>query len=163
MALGWCVAQTKPNAERQVRRRLRDQLFAAYLPLLTVRRAVLGRMVERQVPLFPGYLFVEIDLDAERWKAVTNTRGMLALLPTSERPISVTPQVIDDLRTAEYGGLFKRGVVRPGERVRVFRGTLVDQVLECIETNGDRLKLLWVCLGAPRVVYARISDVTVLS
>jgi len=162
MPADWYVCQTKPNSERQVRRRFEDQGFLAYLPLLSARRAINGRILERKAPLFPGYVFVTLDTDDDEWKPATATKGVLTLLPSSERPRAISARDVEAIRSAESAGLFRSGVVRPGERVRMFRGTLVDQVLECIESKGDRLKLLWNCLGAPRVVYARISDVTVL-
>jgi|SRR5262249_39829702 len=162
MPYDWYVCQTKPNAERQVWRRFNDQNFIAYLPLLSARKAVNGRIYERKAPLFPGYVFISLDMTSEIWKPATQTRGVLHILPHSDSPRAIAAHHVEDIQRAEGEGLFKCGVVRPGEKVRMFRGTLVDQILECLESKGDRLKLLWNCLGAPRVVYARLADVTVL-
>lgn len=165
MAIEWYCAQTYPLREMAARRRLRDQEFDVYLPLETVRRPISGRVVDQQKPLFPGYLFVQLDLDddpEQRWKGVSYTKAIMSLLPSSERPEIIQRSQIERLADFEKQGFFKRGTVRPGERVRVWRGMLADQVLECIESHDDRIRCLWNCFGAPRVVNLRISEVTVL-
>jgi transcription antitermination factor NusG len=89
MAFHWYVAQTYPNAEASAERRLNRQLFATHLPRRTTRTLRLGKIVERAGPCFPGYLFVPLDVAGETWKGACYTRGVLRLLPISERPLRV--------------------------------------------------------------------------
>jgi len=161
MALSWYVAQTKPQSEAIADKELANQAFTTYLPRVTVRRKVVGRMSEVLEPLFRGYIFVALDLAADHWKAVNSTRGVLALLPRPAEPQSIAASEIDGLKELEGQGLFKTGAVKPGEKVRVWRGSLADHVLECIEDRGARIRCLWACFGAPRVVDVALSDVTV--
>lgn len=164
MAVAWYVAQTKPNAERQATRRLKAQAFAVYVPMLRNRTASRGTVREQSTPLFPGYVFVRLDLDDPEghWKAVNSTRAVLTLLPTSERPAAVRAEDVEGLQQAEAQGVFRRGIVAPGERVKVFRGNLANQVLECVANEGERLRCLWYCLGAHRVVSVPAANVLVL-
>lgn len=163
MAFAWYVAQTKPNAERIAVRRLNEQSFTTYLPLLTSRHAKNGRVTERKTPLFRGYLFISLDLLDDYWKRVNSTYAVLALLPRSDNPVSIAGRHVESLRTAELNGYFRAGAILPGDRVQVFRGTLAGQVLECIDGGGgSRIKCLWSCLGAMRVVSVPIVDVTVM-
>src|SRR5262245_9252750 len=127
MPAGWYVCQTKPNAERQVRRRFDDQGFICYLPLLSARKAVNGRIFERKAPLFPGYVFISLDVDCDNWKPATATKGVLTILPHSDAPRAIDCRHVESIQRAETDGLFKSGMVRVGEKVRMFRGTLVDQ------------------------------------
>lgn len=160
----WFAIHVKPNAERAAWRRLRDQCFEVYLPLLTVRRAHNGCMRERRLPLFPGYVLLLLDIDGadERWKSIGNTRGVISLLPTTENPMPIARGQVFDLLRKENRGLFRIGDVRAGDDVQVFRGTLADQVLRVLESKGDRVRCLWHCLGAQRVVDLRVADVQVL-
>jgi len=165
MAHAWYVVQSKPNAEREALRRLRNQSFECYLPMLTVRRYVRGRMCERLEPLFRGYLFVKMaidDIEDHAWKAVGSTQGVLTVLPTCEHPEAVRDSEVDALIDAELHGYFRLGAVLPGERLKMFRGSLVNQVLECIKVQGERISCLWSCFGAQRVVHVHLADVTVL-
>jgi transcriptional antiterminator RfaH len=165
MAFEWYVAKTKPNAERAAARELNNQLFASYLPWLTVRTAHNGAMVTRREPLFRGYIFIALDLDddpEERWKKVNSTRAVTTLLPRSDSPLPISTDEVDGLRQAELAGHFRAGDVVPGDRVKVFRGSLAEQVLECIESHGNRIRCLWSCFGALRVVEVPLANVTVL-
>jgi len=157
----WYVVQTKPNLEARVQRELENQLIPSYLPRERVRKRHVGRMVEAMEPLFRGYLFVAFDVNTERWKQINTTKGVLSILPRPSRPVAIGSDEVAGLRDAEEQGIFRRGEVRPGESVRVYRGFLANQILQCVESHGERVKLLWNCLGAPRVVEVRLADVTV--
>jgi transcriptional antiterminator RfaH len=158
----WYVCRTKPNCERQAKRHLLRQGFDAYLPMLSVRRLIREEMQTRNLPLFPGYLFIRLDLDGEHWKHIGGTRGVIALLPSSERPHSIKVEDVDGLKEAEAAGLFRAGAVEVGENVMIFRGTLAGQVLKCISVAGERISCLWTCLGAERVVSVQTRNVSVL-
>lgn len=165
MTFRWYVAQTKPNAERAAQRRLNRQRFATHLAMRTTRTAVRGVIVEHLSPLFPGYLFVLLDVAAadEHWKHVNSTRAVMTLLPTSERPIAIRHSSdIESLHEAERDGILVSGIVLPGATVRVYRGALVSQVLEVIDCVDDCVRALWDCMGAKRVVSVPLDDVTVL-
>jgi len=157
----WYVVQTKPNLESRVQRELEDRFIPSYLPRERVRKRHIGRMVEAMEPLFRGYIFAAFDLRDERWKRIATTKGVLSILPRLSNPVAIRADEVAGLRDAEEQGIFRRGEVRPGENVRVYRGFLANQILRCVESRGERVKLLWVCLGAPRVVEVQLSDVTV--
>jgi hypothetical protein len=72
-----------------------------------------------EIPIFPGYLFVLLDL-------MSGTVGSL-------RP---TPAACS-------------GIVTPGSRLRVYRGALARQVLECLAVDDVRgiVRALWEALG----------------
>lgn len=161
MAANWFVAQTKPNCEQQAERHLKEQDFERYLPRETIRRTRRGYVEEIKRPLFTGYLFVQLDTADDRWKAVASTKGITTLLPSSDRPEPIRPGEVARLRDFEDRGLLRAGDIVPGQRLNVWRGTLADQVVECIQNNGNRLKVLWSCFGAPRVVDVPLTDVTV--
>ena len=157
----WYVVQTKPNVEALVQRELESQLIPSYLPRERIRKRHVGRTVEAMEPLFRGYLFVAFDVHAERWKQINTTKGVLTILPRPTCPIPIRADEVAGLRDAEAQGVFRRGEVKPGENVRVYRGFLANQILKCVGSHGERVKLLWLCFGAPRVVEVRLADVTV--
>lgn len=157
MTYAWYVAQTKPNMEQQVVRRLDDQDFTTYCPFLTVRRGI----HIRQEPLFRSYVFISLELDEERWKDVTSTKAITHLLPRSDAPLAVSTMDVEMLKKAEIAGFFRSGRIAPGDRVKVFRGKLAGQVLECIESGEDRLRALWSCMNRSVVVDLATADVSV--
>jgi transcriptional antiterminator RfaH len=58
----WTVAQLQPQRERLAVHCLGLSGFETYLPKLRERRVVRGRKVDVNPPLFPGYLFVLVEL-----------------------------------------------------------------------------------------------------
>jgi transcriptional antiterminator RfaH len=164
MAANWYVARTKPLLEAVAEERLQAQGFATYLPLLTSRAPYRGRMLERRAPLFRSYLFVQLDLsqaNGEIWRAVNSTRAVQSLLPRPEKPQAIAPGQIEGLAEAELEGFFRRGAIIPGDKIKIWRGTLTGQVLTCIECRRDSVVALWSCLNHETRVILRASDVGV--
>jgi transcriptional antiterminator RfaH len=145
----WYVAQVYPNAEAAAERRLNRQLFATHLPRRTTRTPRRGRIVTRLNPCFPGYLFVLLDIAGEAWKSACYTRGVLRLLPISECPLPVQTAEVLELHQAELDGALVSGIVTPGSRLRVYRGALARQVVECLAVDDERgiVHALWEALG----------------
>ncbi len=72
----WYAVRTQPNQEARAEHQLQRQGFATFLPRIgkSVRHARKLRQV--RAPLFPGYLFVQLDLTRDRWRAVNSTYGV---------------------------------------------------------------------------------------
>jgi len=164
MSFRWYVAQVYPNCEGAAERRLNRQLFATHLPRRTTRTPRRGRIVTRLNPCFPGYLFVLLDLVGESWKSACYTRGVLRLLPVSERPLPVETAEVLELHQAELDGALVSGIVTPGSRLRVYRGALARQVIECLAVDDERglVKALWDCFGRKVETVVPLDAVTVL-
>jgi transcriptional antiterminator RfaH len=164
MPFRWFVAQTYPNAESAAERRLNRQLFATHLPHRTIRTPRHGRITERQAPCFPGYLFLLLDIAGEQWKSACYTRGVLRLLPISERPLPVQTAEVLELHQAELDGALVSGIVTLGSRLRVYRGALARQVFECISVDDEKglVRALWEALGRKIETTIPLDAVTVL-
>jgi transcriptional antiterminator RfaH len=76
----WFLAQCKPNSHHVAERNLARQGFAVFLPLQEETKRARGRFVTRMRPLFPGYLFVALDIRQGLWRAVNSTLGITRLV-----------------------------------------------------------------------------------
>ncbi len=95
--LNWYLVQCKPNAAQIAVRNLENQSFGTFLPLqeITKRR---GKIFQRQIrPLFPGYLFVQIDPDQGLWRQVNSTRGVSRLARLGAEPSVMPNEIIEAL------------------------------------------------------------------
>lgn len=147
----WFVVQTQPNSERRATAHLLRQGFEVYLPRYRKRRSHAGRVDMVAAPLFPRYLFVAIDLDAQQWRAIRSTFGVAQLICHGDRPAALAGEIIADLRRREdEGGLVRldHHTFKPGERVRVVGGAFSDH-LGVFETRSDseRVAVLLDLLG----------------
>jgi transcriptional antiterminator RfaH len=127
----WYVVHTRPQGEETALRNLERQGFRAYLP--RCRRQVSHARRRQTVlrPFFPRYLFVELDLKAERWQAIHSTFGVAGLLSDGDRPLPLPAGVVEGIRADQDAS----GVVVPrpepppfalGDRVQVLDGPLRD-------------------------------------
>lgn len=137
----WFVVQTQVNSETKAAHNLLRQGFEVYLPRYLKRRAH-ARKVERvPAPLFPRYMFVQIDLATQRWQSIQSTFGVSHLVLNGSKPASVTDGVISTLKSREDDqGLIKldrSNRFAVGDKVRVLAGAFVDS-LGLLEELGDR-------------------------
>jgi transcriptional antiterminator RfaH len=126
----WYVVQTQANSENKAVAHLARQGFATYLPRYLKRRRHARRVEVVAAPLFPRYLFVEIDMTVQRWRSIFSTVGVSRLVCNGERPAPVPDDLIGSLRSREdVSGLIRllhRPNFRPGDKVRVLEGAFYD-------------------------------------
>jgi transcriptional antiterminator RfaH len=146
------VVQTKPCHEAIAHENIQAIGFEAYLP--TVRVEVRTRLKRFTVlePLFPSYLFVSMDLSAEPWRKVASAKGVQRILGVDgEHPTAVPDGALDQLRARFAAGEFTRGVQAPrvdvGDDVVVESGPFEGQIGKCVESRGERVKILLNLLG----------------
>src|SRR3954465_4024764 len=122
----WYLAQTQPRAEAKAALNLCRQGFEIYLPRYLKQRRHARRVEAVLAPLFPGYLFVAIDIDAQRWLSIDSTFGVTRLVRDRDRPAAVPLAIITALKGREDA----KGLVildsppcfSPGDKVRVLDG-----------------------------------------
>jgi transcriptional antiterminator RfaH len=126
----WYVVQTQTNAENKAVAHLARQGFATYLPRYLKRRRHARRVDVVAAPLFPRYLFVEIDMAVQRWRSIYSTVGVSRLVCNGELPASVPDRVVDLLKKREDTSGFIRLDHRPkfktGDRIRIVEGAFYD-------------------------------------
>lgn len=104
-ALSWYVLHTKPHCEAVVVRLLTK---AAGLPSFFPEVVQRDRQPPLWVPLFPGYLFLQLDPTAP--PAALHTPGVVGLVGPAGQPTPVAAAVIEELRARvalinAHGGL----------------------------------------------------------
>ena len=148
----WYVVQTQPNAENKAVVHLARQGFATYLPRYLKRRRHARRVDVVAAPLFPRYLFVEIDMAVQRWRSIYSTIGVSWLVCNGDFPAPVPEQVVITLKAREdAGGLVRlehRPSFRAGDKIRVLDGVFAD-CLGLYEgmKDSDRVAILLDLLG----------------
>ncbi len=148
----WYVVQTHPRVEQRAAWHLCNQGFGAYLPEYLKRRRHARRTERVRAPLFPGYLFVAMDIARMRWRAVASTIGVCRLVSDGQSPTPVPAGTVEEIRAREDGdGLIRMDKQRPfkrGEMVQITSGALVDRagLFEC-QVEKERVILLLELLG----------------
>lgn len=137
----WYVVQTHVNAEAKAARNLVRQGFEIYLPRYLKRRSHARKVEKIAAPLFPRYLFVQIDMATQRWRSIQSSFGVSHLVCNGPDPSPVAAEVLRSLRAREDESGYVRLDQRPkfalGEKVRVVAGAFAEN-LGLFDGQGDR-------------------------
>ncbi len=98
LARRWVLALAKPSSEEVARTNLERQGYGVYYPRLLQRMVYRGRETARIIPLFPGYLFVQLDTAKQTSAPVRSTLGIVDLVRFGSEPASVPDSIVEDLR-----------------------------------------------------------------
>ncbi|MGC4098835.1 MAG: transcription termination/antitermination NusG family protein [Nitrospira sp.] len=124
----WYVLSTKSGREKQAEQNIRRMGVESFLPLLQEQKAIRRRTRTVITPLFPGYLFVRINL-SEHYRAVTYARGVRKILAFGATPVAVDSSMIESIKgrmaSSEMCVLEKRKELSSGQLVQINDGPFV--------------------------------------
>ncbi len=151
-AARWVVVNTHPNRENQAIENLARQQFTAYCPLMAKRIRHARRELDVLRPLFTGYIFVQIDPSAQRWRPILSTIGIRTMVSFGNQLSYLDDGFIQSLKTREIGGVIARPETpyRVGQQVRLTSGSFDGLVATIIAMDEkDRLVVLMDLLNRP--------------
>ena len=96
MCQAWYVLHSKPNREAFLSAQLEHRKINVFFPQLRVNPV--NPRARKVKPLFPGYLFIQIDLDQTPVSSLAYVPGVRSLVSFDNEPASVTNEVILALR-----------------------------------------------------------------
>ncbi|MHB8453155.1 MAG: transcription/translation regulatory transformer protein RfaH [Acidiferrobacterales bacterium] len=121
----WFLVYSKPRQEEMAKRHLERQGYTVYLPRADRSRRRAGRRVSVVEPLFPRYLFIQLDTHMDNWSPIRSTIGVTALVRFGAQPARVPDALIALLRSHESAAgvhEWARTALRAGQTVRVGEG-----------------------------------------
>jgi transcriptional antiterminator RfaH len=157
----WTAARFEPGRGGLALRHLAAQGFEAYLPKIRERIITPHRSVERTTALFPGYLFVRIEL---QWRPVQMTLGIRALVMRGGEPARMQDHLIAAIRAQEHDGFVElpRYTLVIGDPVRIRRGALYDRIGFYAGMNGhQRAAVLMTLFGSEHKIMIPMTDIDV--
>jgi len=136
----WFLAQFKPNSHNIAERNLTRQGFRAFLPLQEETKRARGKFITQMRPLFPGYLFVALDMLKGGWRAVNSTYGITRLVSLGKEPTPVPLDLVSQLmlRCDREGKLLPPKLLKPGDEVMLTKGPFTDFVAKVESIAPDR-------------------------
>jgi transcription antitermination factor NusG len=146
----WFVARTLPHHENTAHFNLHCLGFRSFVPRFrrTIRHA--NKLRNVLAPLFPGYIFVILDLSRDRWRSVNSTTGVASLIMGVEQPMAVPLGVVEALisRIGGSGAIRLDRDFEVGERVRILSGPFAETLcrIERLDDRG-RVRVLLEIMG----------------
>lgn len=136
----WFLAQLKPNCANIADKNLKRQGFKTFLPLEEVTRQRNGKYSTTMRPLFPGYIFVALDVTCGFWRAVNSTYGVTRLVSFGKEPTAVPQDLVSQLMTRcdANDQLLASEFLEPGNQVTVIKGPFSNFVAEVEKIAPDQ-------------------------
>lgn len=121
----WYLVYTKPRQEHVARANLERQHYGVYLPLAQEHKRRRGKPADVVAPLFPRYLFINLDSQTDDWGPIRSTLGVVSLVRFAHQPAQVPDDLIETLKRREGPEgivVVTREILRQGARVRISDG-----------------------------------------
>lgn len=141
----WYAVHAKTGQEDFAQANLRRQGYVTFLPksYRTIRHA--RSIKTTTAAFFPGYLFIALNLAADRWRSVDGTFGVLRIVKAHDRPLPAPQGLVNGLiaATGPDGLLDRACALAPGAAVKFISGPFADQLAVVAGMAGsDRVRVL---------------------
>src|SRR5690554_1824584 len=106
----WYALQHKPAQGDRAVQHLQNQDIACFYPKIEVEKIKAGKRTRKLEPLFPGYVFVNLEQTDPMCAKLRSTRGVLRIVSFANRPAPIDDKVIAHIKNsmdkvAEQGGI----------------------------------------------------------
>jgi transcription elongation factor/antiterminator RfaH len=158
----WYLVHSLPKGEGRAELHLKSQGFNVFLPKIqrTVRHA--RQLKTIRAPLFPRYLFVQLDLNRDQWLSIRSTVGVARLFSHQDgSPVPIPKGVVETLLERTDGSVIRLDPgLAPGQRIRLMSGPFADLVGKVVRLDdADRVRVLLDLMGTAVAVSVRRSTV----
>jgi transcriptional antiterminator RfaH len=117
----WYALQHKPAQGDRALQHLQNQDIACFYPKITVEKIKAGKRTKKLEPLFPGYLFVNLDQTDPVWAKLRSTRGVLRIVGFANKPAAISDEVIQHIKDS-LDSVAEQGGIKPGQSVQLNEG-----------------------------------------
>lgn len=144
----WYAFRVRPRHEKSVSALLRSKCFNEFLPLVKVESRWTDRIATVERPLFPGYIFCEVERD--HVSAVRSTRGVFDVVRAGSAPLPARREEIESLLSAVRHHLpietCSLDGFCGGEWLRVTVGPLAGLCGTLVRVRGEQRLLISIAL-----------------
>lgn len=139
----WYALRSLARHEKKVASRLQQSGVVTFLPLMRKIHRWSDRNQTLDLPLFPGYVFVQIAPITADYLTVLRTPGVAHFVGTGKKPLPIPQKEIEDIRIMLHGEhpCSPHPFLQEGQRVRI-RGGCLDGVEGILVTSKNNRSLV---------------------
>lgn len=151
MGLRWYVVKLVPKQEHWASQNIHALGFDTYWPRFSSIVKKGNKSILRCKAVFPGYMFVEFDVDDGGWRRINGLHGVRRLMMSGDYVPALPVGFVENmLRVSENGIIeeeknFMRICV--GDVLRVTGGALEGKIGICQNSESGRVAILLTLLG----------------
>ena len=155
----WYVVATKTREEEKARINLERQGYSVLLPKLSLKKRRKGHWQVVTESLFPGYLFVALELGDDDPAPIRSTVGCIGLVRFAHAYRPVPGELIESLQVIESEANDVEAPFKPGDKVRFVSGPFagIEAVFD-MARGGERAQVLLQLLGKQQRITVGIDE-----
>jgi transcription antitermination factor NusG len=140
----WYVIHSCCHHEGRVEERLKARGLEVFLPRCLMASRRRDRKKVLQVPMFPGYLFIQDALDSPVYYEILRLPGVVRVLANNTGLLPVPLQTIESIRLAVAADRprYPYPYLAKGKRVRVLEGSLAGVIGIILEAKEEKRKVV---------------------
>lgn len=144
----WFAVWTRSRQEKVAASMLEALDVPTFLPLKAEVHQWSDRKRNVSIPLFSGYLFVQINIAQDSRLRILKVPGVVGFVGNHTGPLPIPDQQIENIRMLLDAGVdYTVGsLLKEGDRVRVIRGSLCGLEGSIVRTNSETRLILSVDL-----------------
>jgi len=144
----WYLIKTKPRQEKTAILNLENQKYTTYCPIFIINN--------KQVVLFPGYIFIHLDKSKEDWSPIRSTKGIVNFVRFGLNFAQVPDNVIEFIKANQLSNkekLINFNKFKPGDKVQISDGVFKNciAIFESFKSD-ERVILLMNILGQQQAI-----------
>ena len=153
----WYAVQTRPRQEAIAELNLARQGYHSYLPKVLLRKRRRDKWTRVVEPLFPRYLFIQVDPGEQSLAPVRSTLGVAGLVRFGQLLRPVPDSVIEYIKQAENPDTHQQHADewphQPGDAVQILEGPFagLSGIFQAA-TGEERAMLLIELLGRQNTI-----------
>ena len=159
----WVLIYTKAKQEKKANENLQKQGFKTFLPLISPTNK--KKEFKSLVPVFPRYLFAQIDLELGNWTSIKSSYGVRNIVMFSEKFTSIPNNVIKLIQDKlDESCLYREDIsivdYQKGDPVSIEEGQFAGvEAIFLSKKSKDRVRLLLKLLNTSVVAEMTSSDI----
>lgn len=118
----WYALQHKPAQGDRATAHLQNQDIICFYPKIQVEKIKAGKRTQKLEPLFPGYLFINLEQTDPNWAKLRSTRGVLRVVGFASKPAALSDEIIQHIKDS-LDSVVQQGGLKPGEAVHLGEGS----------------------------------------
>ena len=156
----WYLIQCRAQQEERALQHLQNQRFHCLFPWLNSERIRRGKREAQREPLFPGYLFIQLN-DNQNWSSIRSTRGVRQLVRFGGQPAQVPQTIIDQLQQHQLAQNVQRPALQAGDILRITSGPFAQlQAIFHRFDGNERVIVLLELLQKQHQLKLKLSDIS---
>lgn len=144
----WYLLHCKPRQELRAKVHIENQDYTTCLPMVKLKKTIRGKRQVVEEALFPGYLFIQVNMETANFNAIRSTRGVNSFVRFGGVPSTIPNAVVEEFQRLEKLNSAPVATLDSGTKVEITEGPFAGlEAVYSMPKGDDRCLILLDMMG----------------